>query len=157
MYRWQDYPCRGICRSGWSVDQLYSQLGITESILNGTANNETMQNYYSRLIEPIISAIVDGMRWKYLTQKARDNGETIMFFRDPFKLVSANTIPDVADKLTRNEIFTPNEIRQMVGRKPVNDDKANELRNRNISAANVQEFANVVKNESSEQKTEEKE
>lgn len=144
-------------RVKYLVDQLYSQLGITESILNGTANNETMQNYYSRLIEPIISAIVDGMRWKYLTQKARDDGETIMFFRDPFKLVSANTIPDVADKLTRNEIFTPNEIRQMVGRKPVNDDKANELRNRNISAANGQEFANVVKDESSEQKTEEKE
>ena len=144
-------------RVKYLVDQLYSQLGITESILNGTANNETMQNYYSRLIEPIISAIVDGMRWKYLTQKARDDGETIMFFRDPFKLVSANAIPELADKLRRNEIFSSNEVRQMVGRKPVNNDKANELRNSNINAAVGQEFANVVKDESSEKKTEEKE
>lgn len=128
-------------RVKYLLEQLYSQLGITEAIMNGTANDATMQNYYTRTIEPIISAIVDSMKWKYLTQKARDDGETIMFFRDPFKLMPAGAIADASDKLTRNEILSPNEVRQMIGRKPSADEKANELRNRNISTSEEQEFA----------------
>ena len=102
-----------------------------------------MQNYYTRLIEPIISAVVDAMKWKYLTQKARDEGETIMFFRDPFKLMPAGAVAESSDKLTRNEILSPNEVRQMIGRKPVKNKKADELRNRNISVSEEQEFANT--------------
>ena len=128
-------------RVKYLTEQLYSQLGLTEEILNGTASAEAMQNYYSRTIEPIISAIIDAMKWKYLTEKARDDGETIMFFRDPFKLMPAGAIAEASDKLTRNEIVSPNEIRQMIGRKPSADEKANELRNRNISASNDQKFA----------------
>lgn len=128
-------------RVKYLTEQLYSQLGLTEEILNGTASAEAMQNYYSRTIEPIISAIIDAMKWKYLTEKARDDGETIMFFRDPFKLMPAGAIAEASDKLTRNEIVSPNEIRQMIGRKPSSDEKANELRNRNISAPNDQKFA----------------
>lgn len=128
-------------RVKYLLEQLYSQLGITEAIMNGTANDATMQNYYTRTIEPIISAIVDSMKWKYLTQKARDDGETIMFFRDPFKLMPAGSIADASDKLTRNEILSPNEVRQMIGRKPSADEKANELRNRNISTSEEQKFA----------------
>lgn len=130
-------------RVKYLVDQLYSQLGVNNEILNGTASDATMQNYYTRLIEPIISAIVDAMKWKYLTQKARDEGETIMFFRDPFKLMPAGAVAESSDKLTRNEILSPNEIRQMIGRKPVKDKKADELRNRNISVSEEQEFANT--------------
>ena len=133
-------------RVKYLVDQLYSQLGLTTEILNGTAGDATMQNYYTRLIEPIVSAITDSMRWKYLTQKARDDGETIMYFRDPFKLLSPSSVADTSDKLTRNEILSPNEVRQMIGRKPVKNEKANELRNRNISVSDNQEFANA-KNE----------
>ena len=128
-------------RVKYLTEQLYSQLGLTEEILNGTASAEAMQNYYSRTIEPIVSAMVDSMKWKYLTEKARDDGETIMFFRDPFKLMPAGAIAEASDKLTRNEIVSPNEIRQMIGRKPSADEKANELRNRNISASNDQNFA----------------
>ena len=128
-------------RVKYLTEQLYSQLGLTEEILNGTASAEAMQNYYSRTIEPIISTIIDAMKWKYLTEKARDDGETIMFFRDPFKLMPAGAIAEASDKLTRNEIVSPNEIRQMIGRKPSADEKANELRNRNISASNDQKFA----------------
>lgn len=130
-------------RVKYLVDQLYSQLGVNNEILNGTASDATMQNYYTRLIEPIISAIVDAMKWKYLTQKARDDGETIMFFRDPFKLMPAGAVAESSDKLTRNEILSPNEVRQMIGRKPVKDKKADELRNRNISVSEGQEFANT--------------
>ena len=128
-------------RVKYLTEQLYSQLGLTEEILNGTASAEAMQNYYSRTIEPIVSAIIDAMKWKYLTEKARDDGETIMFFRDPFKLMPAGAIAEASDKLTRNEIVSPNELRQMIGRKPSADEKANELRNRNISASNDQKFA----------------
>lgn len=130
-------------RVKYLVDQLYSQLGLTTEIMNGTASDATMQNYYTRLIEPIVSAITDSMRWKYLTQKARDDGETIMYFRDPFKLLSPSSVADTSDKLTRNEILSPNEVRQMIGRKPVKNEKANELRNRNISVSDNQEFANA--------------
>lgn len=145
-------------RVKYLVDQLYSQLGLTTEILNGTASDATMQNYYTRLIEPIVSAITDSMRWKYLTQKARDDGETIMYFRDPFKLLSPSSVADTSDKLTRNEILSPNEVRQMIGRKPVKNEKANELRNRNISASDNQEFANAKDEEpTATENTQEKE
>lgn len=145
-------------RVKYLVEQLYSQLGLNDEILNGTASDATMQNYYTRLIEPIVSAIVDAMKWKYLTQKARDDGETIMFFRDPFKLLSPSAVADTSDKLTRNEILSPNEVRQMIGRKPVKNEKANELRNRNISASDEQEFANAKdEGPSTKENTQEKE
>ena len=145
-------------RVKYLVEQLYSQLGLNDEILNGTASDATMQNYYTRLIEPIVSAIVDAMKWKYLTQKARDDGETIMFFRDPFKLLSPSAVADTSDKLTRNEILSPNEVRQMIGRKPVKNEKANELRNRNISVSDEQEFANAKDEEpSNTENTQEKE
>lgn len=145
-------------RVKYLVEQLYSQLGLNDEILNGTASDATMQNYYTRLIEPIVSAIVDAMKWKYLTQKARDDGETIMFFRDPFKLLSPSAVADTSDKLTRNEILSPNEVRQMIGRKPVKNEKANELRNRNISTSDEQEFANAKDEEpSTKENTQEKE
>lgn len=116
------------------TNMLYSQLGITQSILDGTADEKTMLNYYNRTIEPIISAIVDEMRRKFLTQTARTQKKSIMFFRDPFKLVPVSQIADIADKFTRNEITSSNEIRQEIGMKPSTDPKADELRNKNISA-----------------------
>ena len=115
------------------TNMLYSQLGITQTILDGTADDKTMLNYYSRTIEPIISAIVDEMKRKFLTKTARSQNQSIMFFRDPFKLVPVNDIAEIADKFTRNEIMTSNEIRQIVGMKPSDDPKADELRNSNIS------------------------
>ena len=115
------------------TSMLYSQLGITQAILDGTADDKTMLNYYSRTIEPIISAIVDEMKRKFLTKTARSQKKSIMFFRDPFKLVPVNDIAEIADKFTRNEIMTSNEIRQIVGMKPSDDPKADELRNSNIS------------------------
>ena len=115
------------------TNQLYSQLGITQTILDGTADDKTMLNYYSRTIEPIISAIVDEMKRKFLTKTARTQRQSIQFFRDPFKLVPVNDIAEIADKFTRNEIMTSNEIRQIVGMKPSEDPKADELRNSNIS------------------------
>ena len=115
---------------------LYSQLGITEGVMDGTADEETMLNYYSRTVEPIISAIVDEMKRKFLTKTARTQGQSIQFFRDPFKLVPTSKIPDIADKLARNEILAPNEIRQIIGYKPSKDPKADELRNRNINQSN---------------------
>lgn len=115
------------------TNQLYSQLGITQAILDGTADEKTMLNYYSRTIEPIISAIVDEMKRKFLTKTARTQRQSIQFFRDPFKLVPVGDIAEIADKFTRNEIMTSNEIRQIVGMKPSDDPKADELRNSNIS------------------------
>lgn len=115
------------------TNMLYSQLGITQTILDGTADDKTMLNYYSRTIEPIVSAIVDEMKRKFLTKTARSQNQSIMFFRDPFKLVPINDIAEIADKFTRNEIMTSNEIRQIVGMKPSDDPKADELRNSNIS------------------------
>lgn len=114
---------------------LYSQLGITEEILNGTANEQTMLNYNSRTIEPIVSAIVDEMKRKFLTKTARSQNQTIQFFRDPFRLVPVNDIAEIADKLTRNEILTSNEIRQIIGMKPSNDPKADKLINSNLNQA----------------------
>jgi hypothetical protein len=115
------------------TEMLYSQLGITQDIMNGTANEQTMLNYNNRTIEPIISAIVDGMKRNFLTKTARTQGQTIMAFRDPFKLVPINNIAEIADKFTRNEILTSNEIRQIIGMKPSNDPKADQLVNSNIA------------------------
>ena len=115
------------------TNMLYSQLGITQTILDGTADDKTMLNYYNRTIEPIVSAIVDEMKRKFLTKTARSQRQSIQFFRDPFKLVPVNDIAEIADKFTRNEIMTSNEIRQIVGMKPSDDPKADELRNSNIS------------------------
>lgn len=115
------------------TSMLYSQLGITQSILDGTADEKTMLNYNNRTIEPIISAIVDEMKRKFLTKTARSQRQSISFFRDPFKLVPVNEIAEIADKFTRNEIMTSNEIRQVVGMKPSDDPKADELRNKNLS------------------------
>lgn len=116
------------------TSMLYSQLGITQSILDGTADEKTMLNYYNRTIEPIISAIVDEMKRKFLTKTARSQLQSISFFRDPFKLVPVNEIAEIADKFTRNEIVTSNEMRQIIGMKPSEDPRADELRNKNISA-----------------------
>ena len=115
------------------TSMLYGQLGITQTILDGTADDKTMLNYYNRTIEPIVSAIVDEMKRKFLTKTARSQRQTILFFRDPFKLVPVNDIAEIADKFTRNEIATSNEIRQIIGWKPSSDPKADELRNSNIA------------------------
>ena len=115
------------------TSMLYSQLGITQTILDGTADDKTMLNYYNRTIEPIISAIVDEMKRKFLSKTARSQKQTILFFRDPFKLVPINDIAEIADKFTRNEIATSNEIRQVIGWKPSDDPKADQLVNSNIA------------------------
>ena len=116
------------------TSMLYGQLGITQSILDGTADEKTMLNYNNRTIEPIASAIVGEMKRKFLTKTARSQLQSISFFRDPFKLVSVNEIAEIADKFTRNEIMTSNEIRQVIGMKPSDDPRADELRNKNLSA-----------------------
>lgn len=113
--------------------QLYSQLGITQAILDGTANEQELLNYHSRTIEPIISAIIDEMKRKFLTKTARSQKQTIMFFKDPFKLVPLNTLANVAGVLTMNEIVTANEVRQIIGMKPSDDPKADQLLNSNIN------------------------
>ena len=115
------------------TSMLYSQLGITQSILDGTADEKTMLNYYDRTIAPIMTAIVDEMKRKFLTKTARAQSQSISFFRDPFKLVPVNDIAEIADKFTRNEIMTSNEIRQIVGMKPSDDPKADELINSNLN------------------------
>lgn len=125
------------------TNMLYSQLGITKEILEGTANEAVMLNYYNRTVEPIVAAIVLEMNRKFLTKTARTQGQSIVFFRDPFKLVPVNQLAEVADKFTRNEIMSSNEIRQIVGMKPVDDPKADELRNKNLNAQEGQEFAST--------------
>ena len=115
------------------TNMLYSQLGITQTVLDGTADEQTMLNYYSRTIEPIISAIVDEMKRKFLTKTARTQMQTIKFFRDPFRLVPVGNIAEIADKFTRNEILTSNEIRQIIGMKPSDDPKADQLINSNLN------------------------
>ena len=115
------------------TSMLYSQLGITQSILDGSADEKTMLNYYSRTIEPIVSAIVDEMRRKFLTKTARAQKQSIMFFRSPFKLVPVNDLAEIADKFTRNTIMTSNEIRQVIGMKPSDDPKADMLINSNLN------------------------
>ena len=115
------------------TNQLFSQLGITQAILDGTADEKTMLNYYNRTIEPILSSISDEMTRKFLSKTARSQHQKVTFFRDPFKLVPVNDIAEIADKFTRNEIFTSNEIRQIMGMKPSDDPNADVLRNKNLN------------------------
>lgn len=115
------------------TEMLYGQLGITKEVMDGTADEKTMLNYYNRTIEPILSAIVDEMKRKFLTQTARTQHQSIVFFRDPFRLVPVNELAEIADKFTRNEILTSNEFRQIIGRKPSKDPSADELRNSNLN------------------------
>ena len=114
------------------TNMLYSQLGMTQSILDNTADEQTQLNYMNRTVEPLISAIVDEMKRKFLTKTARSQGQTITFFRDPFKLVPLNNVADIVDKFTRNEVMTSNEVRQKMGMMPSNDPKADQLVNSNI-------------------------
>lgn len=134
------------------TSMLYSQLGITTAVLDGTADEKTMLNYNNRIIEPILSAITNEMSRKFLTKTARSQKQTITFFGDPFKLVPLSDIAEIADKFTRNEIMTSNEIRQVMGMKPVDDARANELRNKNLNAPEQQDFptTDVDEAESSE-------
>lgn len=118
------------------TSMLYSQLGITQAILDGSADDKTMLNYYNRTIEPIVSTIVDEIQRKFLTKTAITQKQAIAYFRDPFRLVPVNEIAEIADKFTRNEIMTSNEIRQIVGMKPSKDPNADELRNKNLSESN---------------------
>ena len=115
------------------TSMLYGQLGITQGVMDGTADEKTMTNYYSRTIEPIVSSIVDEIKRKFLTKTARSQKQSIVFFRDPFKLVPVSDLAEISDKFTRNEILSSNEIRQVVGRKPSDDPKADQLINSNIS------------------------
>lgn len=115
------------------TNQAYSQLSITQAIMNGEADEKTMLNYYSRTVEPIVAAIVDAMKCKFLTKTARTQGQSILYFRDPFKLVPVGDLAEIADKFTRNEIATSNEMRQAIGWKPSNDPKADQLVNSNLN------------------------
>ena len=121
------------------TSMLYSQLGFHQTILDGTADEKTMLNYTNRTIEPIASAIVDELKRKFLTKTARTQGQSIEFFRNPFRLVPINNIAEIADKFTRNEILTSNEIRQIIGMKPSNDPKADQLINSNIAHPTVED------------------
>ena len=132
------------------TSMLYSQLGITQEIMDGTADDKTMLNYYSRTIEPFVSAIADEMKRKFLTKTARSQFQSIAFFRDPFKLVPVSELAEIADKFTRNEILSPNEMRQIIGLKPSADPKADELRNRNVSEANGSEAAKAPTEETTD-------
>ena len=135
------------------TNMLYSQLGITQTILDGTADEKTMLNYNNRSIEPIISAIVDAMKRTFLTKTARTQGQSIAFFSDPFKLVPVTDLAEIADKFTRNEIMTSNEIRQIVGMKPSKDPRADELRNKNLNQST--EDAKIDLEEAKEKEREE--
>lgn len=115
------------------TSMLYGQLGITDEIIKGTADDKTMLNYFNRTIEPILSAITDEFKRKFLTKTARSQGQSIMFFRDPFKLVPVEQVAEIADKFTRNEIASTNEMRSVIGWKPVDDPRADELRNKNLN------------------------
>lgn len=127
----------------------YSQIGITQSILDGTADEKTMLNYFNRITEPIASAIADAMNWKFITPTARTQGQSISVFRDPFKLVPVTEISEIADKFTRNEIMTSNEIRQIIGMKPSSDPKADILLNKNLRAPKeeITDAENIEKKE----------
>lgn len=125
------------------TNQLYQQLGMTPAILDGTADEKTMNNYFSRTIEPIMNAIVEEMRRKFLSLTARSRGQSIMYFRDPFKLAPISSIAELADKFTRNEIMTANEVRQAIGMKPSQDPRSDELKNANISESKDQEHIDV--------------
>lgn len=144
------------------VDLFYSQMGITSEVMNSTADEKTMLNYNTRTIEPIISAISDNMKRKFLTKTARSQGQSIMFFKDPFKLVPVSDLAEIADKMTRNEIMSSNELRQIIGMKPSSDSSADELRNKNLSQpaenkqpSNVQKLIDKVSAEESKEGEEE--
>lgn len=115
------------------TNMVYSQLGMTEAVFNGTADEKEMLNYYNRTTEPMVAAIVNAMNMTFLTKTARTQGQTIMYFRDPFRLMTAEQLSEIADKFTRNEILSPNEIRGIIGYRPVSDPRADELRNRNLN------------------------
>lgn len=138
------------------TNMLYSQLGLTQAILDGSADDKTMLNYYNRTIEPIIAAIVDEMKRKFLTKTARAQKQSLMFFRDPFKLVPVADIAEIADKFTRNEIMSSNEIRQIVGIKPSDDPAADELRNKNLNQS-TEEMKPQENIEQKEEKAEDEE
>lgn len=114
---------------------VFNQLGVSEAVFSGEASEQEMLNYHNHTIEPIISAIIDPMRRSFLSKTARTQGQSIMFFRDPFKLVPVSQVADIVDKLTRNEVFSSNEARALLGRRPVDDPRANELRNKNLNAS----------------------
>ena len=118
---------------------LYSQLGISPEVLAGTADQQNMINYHNRAVKPVVTAIIDGMRRVFLTKTARSQGQTIMYFRDPFANVAVNEFADVADKFTRNEILSSNNVRSYLGIKPVNTPEANSLRNKNLNPADPQQ------------------
>ena len=127
---------------------LYSQLGLTQAIMDGTADENAMNNYFNRTVEPVISAVVDEFHRKFLTKTARTQGQAIMFFRDPFRLMSVTNIADTADKFTRNEILSSNEFRQIIGRKPSSDPRADQLLNKNIShSSEIEGVGNKGQNE----------
>lgn len=125
------------------TNQLYQQLTMTPGILDGTADEKTMNNYYSRTVEPIMNCIVEEFKRKFLTKTARTQGQSVMYFRDPFKLAPISSVAELADKFTRNEIMTANEIRQSIGMRPSQDPRADELKNANISEAKNKEHINV--------------
>lgn len=129
------------------TSMLYSQLGISQTVLDGTADEKTMNNYYTRTIEPIITSIVDEMNRKFISKTARTQKQKILFFRDPFKLVPVSQVAEIADKFTRNEILSSNEVRQVIGRKPSDDPKADQLINSNISQAKTDVQANQTPTE----------
>lgn len=129
------------------TSMLFSQLGITEEVLNGTANESTMNNYLKRTVEPIVAAVVDEFKRKFLTKTARTQKQTIMYFLDPFKLIPISNLAEFGDKFTRNEILSSNEIRQLIGFKPVKDPMADELRNKNINVKDNQKFATTNNSE----------
>jgi hypothetical protein len=125
------------------TSMLYSQLGITQSILDGSADDRTMLNYYNRTVEPILSAITDELKRKFLTKTARSQRQSIEFFRDPFKLVPVSQIAEIADKFTRNAIMTSNEFRQVVGMIPADDPDADVLRNKNLNPSKEEEHSPI--------------
>ena len=141
------------------TNMLYSQLGLTQEILNGSADEKTMLNYYNRTVEPIVSSIVDEMKRKFLTKTARTQGQSIVYFRNPFKLVPVAELAEISDKLTRNEIASSNEIRQIIGWKPSDEPGADELRNKNLNQSKEElrssdKIQNEVKNDEKEDKDE---
>lgn len=134
---------------------LYNQLGLTEAIFDGTADEQAMLNYYNRTVEPVLNAITEAMDRTFITKTARTKGQAIIYLRDPFKLVPVNNIADIADKFTRNEILSSNELRSIIGFKPVDDPRADELRNKNLNASDDQLGPNPKENDDEERRSDE--
>ena len=126
------------------INMVYSQLSITTSVMDGTADEQTMLNYNNRTVEPIVAAIADEFKRKFISKNAQTRGQTIMYFRDAFKLVPVNNIADIADKFTRNEIMSTNEMRAVIGMKPVDDPLADQLRNKNLNPGEDQSYASAT-------------